>query len=155
MESCRFVKATQEHIDALKGRLRDSDKNTCWVLSHCTAEEGLQVSFDTSVLCWVALVYGVPVACCGVSRLTMLSARGVPWLLATDDICKVGLKIVRHSREYIKQMLTIFDRLETWVDARNKVSLAWLKWCKFNIGEAEAIGLDKKLFHKCWMEGVN
>ena len=152
MEKIRFVKATQEHIDALKGRLRDSDTKACWATSRLTANEGLQYSFDISTLCWVALVDDVPVACCGVGRRTMLSTQGVPWLMATDDIRKVGLDIVRHSKEYLKRILDSFDALETWVDVRNKVSATWLKWCGFNMEEAEPIGLDKKLFHRCWIE---
>ena len=152
MVGVKFIKATQEHIDALKGQLRDSDEETCWVTAHFTANEGLQYSFDRSALCWVALIDDAPVFCCGVGRMTMLSTVGVPWLFATDDICKLGFKIVRHSRDLVKRMLTGFDRLETWVDDYNKVSATWLKWCGFNIEEAEPVGLDRKLFRKCWME---
>jgi len=152
MVKVSIVVATQEHIDTMKGSLRESDERACWVTAHYTANEGLQSSFDISDLCWVALVDGVPVACCGVGRRTMLSLRGIPWLLATNDIRKAGLKIVRHSRFLIRQMLDKFDFLETWVDARNKVSITWLKWCNFKLEEAEPIGLDGQLFHRCWME---
>lgn len=152
MAKINFVNATQEHIDVMKGRLRGSDEEACWATAHLTADEGLQRSFDSSVLCWVALVDTIPVACCGISRRTMLSTRGTPWFLATEDLCKVGFKIVRHSRKYIRQMLDKFDLLETWVDARNKTSVVWLKWCGFTMEEAEPTGLDRRMFHRCWME---
>lgn len=152
MAKVNFISATQEHIDTMKGWLRESDEKACWATAHYTADEGLQDSFDKATLCWVALVDDVPVFCCGVSRLTMLSTLGVPWLLATDDICKVGFRIVRHSKDLIRCMFAGFDRLETWVDIRNKLSFTWLKWCGFNVEDAEPIGLDGKLFHRCWME---
>ena len=152
MVKVKFIKATQEHIDILKGRLRESDEISCWAKNHHTANEGLQYSFERSTLCWVALLDGTPVMCCGVGRMTMLSTVGIPWLFATDDICKLGFKIVRHSRNLAKHMLAEFDRLETWVDIRNKVSATWLKWCGFIVEDAKPVGLDKRLFHRCWME---
>lgn len=146
-----FVTATQEYIDGMKGRLRDSDERSCWSGAHITADDGLQRVFDRAVLCWVALVDGVPSVCWGVSRVTMVSVHGFVWLFSTDDIVKIGIRAVRNSKKYIDYMLAAFGFLETWVDVRNEVSLAWLKWCGFNVEKAEPIGLDGTCFHRLWL----
>lgn len=148
----KVVEATQEHIDSMKGHLRESDEGTCQTTVRYTADEGLQYSFDRSELCWVVLVDGVLTVCWGAGKRALLSGVGVPWLLATDKIGRIGFRVVRHSREYVKQMLDKFNRLETWVDARNKLSMVWLRWCNFNMDKAEPLGIDHRLFHRFWME---
>lgn len=148
----KVVKATQEYIDLMKDHLRGSDEETCWDVARYTANEGLQYSFDRSDLSWIALVDGDPILCWGVGKRALLSHVGVPWLLATDKIGGIGFRVVRHSKEYVKQMLDKYSLLETWVDARNKLSMVWLKWCNFNMDKAEPLGIDHRLFHRFWME---
>lgn len=146
------VEATQDLIDAMKGRLRQEDKDECWAMAHIGVDEGLQYSFKKAALCWVALVDDVPIICWGVSTTTMLSDYGIPWLLGTDDIEKIGFRVLKHSRKYIKQMLDKFEYLQNWVDVRNTVSINWLKWCKFSFEKAEPFGPDNRMFHKFWMK---
>ena len=93
MVKVEIVKATQEHIDYMKPRLRESEVKYCWAMAHMSAEEGLQNSFDRSSLCWTALVNGCPTLCWGISGRTILrSSCGRPWLAATNDISKIGFR---------------------------------------------------------------
>ena len=114
MAEVRVEEATQEHVDAMIGRLRKADEEECWASAHITADEGLQRSFNNSRLCWTAFVDDVPTLCFGVGAVSLLSDVGRPWLLGTDDIAKIGLRVVRHSRRYIYDMLDRFSLLENW-----------------------------------------
>lgn len=62
----KFVKATQEHIDALKGNIRESDCREVYAVNHMTINTALQISFDTSSLCWVIVNDDKPVCAFGV-----------------------------------------------------------------------------------------
>jgi len=148
----KIVDATQEYVDDLKGRLRKADIEECWAMAHMDADAGLQLSYDASVLSWIALVNDRPTLCWGVSGNSILRGPcGVPWLLGTDDIHKIGFRFVRGSRGIINSMLNMFERLETWVDTRNKLSMAWLRWCNFTGESAVPIGPENMLFHKFWI----
>lgn len=144
-----FVEATQEHIDGMKGNLREADKRSCYAAMRRTADECLQKAFDTASMCWVVLVDGIPTACWGVvENKTVLVSSGFVWLFATDGIGEISYRAARHSKRFVKKMLEKFGYLETWVDTRNKLSLGWLSWCGFKAGRERAVGSDNVLFRR-------
>jgi len=153
----KIVDATQEYIDDLKGRLRKADIEECWAMAHVDADVGLQYSYDASLLSWIALVNERPTLCWGVGGKSILRGPcGFPWLLGTDDIHKISFRFVRGSRAIIDSMLNLFGRLETWVDDRNKLSMAWLGWCNFTNEKTVLLGPDNMLFHRfCISRGDN
>lgn len=147
----KIIKATQTHIDKMKGNLRESDKQQLWASTRMGPDEGLQRAFDISKFCWVGVLNNKPILCFGVSAFSLLSSKGSPWLLATDDIKKAKVKFIKGCRKCVRKMLSFFDRLENTVDVRNEVSIRWLKWCGFTIGESISYGPNRLMFYKFWL----
>ncbi len=148
----RIIPATQKHIDALKGNLRESDKREIWDAARMEPDEGLQHAFDISKLCWAGVSEGQTILCFGVSAFSLLSTKGSPWILAAEDIKNVNREFIRNCKLCVKTMLSFFDRLENMVDIRNEVSIRWLKWCGFSIGDKFRYGPNNLLFYKFSMD---
>ena len=147
----KVVKATQDLIDQLKGNLREADERECWATSHTHADDAVQKGFERSLLCWAGLYEEKPFCCFGVAAASLLGNTGVPWLLGTEDVKKAAYEVKYKAKEYINIMLEHFDYLENWIDARNKVSIKWLKHCGFEMFETPApYGVDGLLFHRFW-----
>jgi hypothetical protein len=117
------------------------------------ADEGLQKGFNNSKACWIGMLGRDPVCCFGVAPYSVLGDKGSPWMLGTDGIKdREASRCVRLlSRYYIEKMLECFPILENYVDARNTISIKWLKWCGFNFDEAKPFGINKELFYRFWM----
>lgn len=134
-------------IDLMKNRLRKSDIDEVWASHHHTPEEALRLSFEMSTLCLTVDIKGMPVVMFGIVPQTLLSDKANVWLLATDGILKVRKSFLKHCKEFIGIMLKEYSVLENYVDARNTLSIRWLKWCGAEIEEAKPIGAEKLPFH--------
>jgi len=89
----------------------------------------------------------------GISRMGELSMIGVPWLLSSKSLPKHAKAFLRRNKEYIDEELGNFGLLMNYVDARNKVSIRWLKWLGFSFDEAAPYGMDQRPFHLFKMKG--
>ena len=58
---------------------------------------------------------------------------------------------LRRNREYVRQMQAAFPTLRNMVDARNEVSIRWLRWLGFTIEPAIRWGAAGMPFHPFWM----
>jgi len=140
--------ATQADVIKLQGKLRVADEQECQAVAHISADEALQLSFDHSQLVWTGFIDDEPILMFGAGGVV---PYGVPWLLATDRIIEVGHQVLRRSRQYIHQMLGLYSYLENFVDAKNLISIKWLKWCGFHVEHPVYYGMNEKLFHRFWM----
>lgn len=152
MATYRVVPSVEADIELLKGRLRAADVLEISAMFEGTADEALAVSYKNSTLCWTVFVDGNPEFVFGV--VPGKPGTGIPWLLGTDAVSKASLRIVRHSKEYVGKMLEKYPHLENFVDVKNELSKAWLKWCGFTIEEPVAYGLKGELFHRFHMGGA-
>lgn len=143
------VKATQEHVDFLKTRLRDGDNQECDAALGIPGAEGMQMSYDTSPHCWTGLCDDVPVLMFGVGDNG--GEWGFPWMLASDDIKKVRGELMRQSKEHIDIMSKAYPFLLNLIDARQTKSIRWLKWCGFTIEAALPWGVKGLPFHRFYM----
>lgn len=137
------------------GPLREADKQE--VLASCgmDANAVLKLGVKCSELCWIALVDDEPTVCFGARRVSALSDKGVPWLLATEGVYRVTKTFVKCSRGYVDLMASAMPVLENWIDARNTLSIRWLKWCGFTMAEKpEPFGYQKLPFFKFWLKGA-
>jgi len=137
----------EKDIEALKVNMRKEDIAEVWASHHHTPEEALKLSYKNSVPCLTIEKNGVPIVMFGVVPETLLSDRANIWLLATEGICKVRKSFIKHCRGFIKSMLLQYSILENHIDARNKISIRWLKWCGATIEEAKPMGEEKLPFH--------
>lgn len=157
MVKCKpyVVPATEALVRQMFGKMRHADELEVLAVTGAPVENSLWNGFRFSEKCWVAIDDETPVACFGVKRGGLVSDTGVPWLLGTDGILNVQREFVRQSRSYVQQMMEGLRRLENWVDARNTVSIKWLRWCGFTV---EALprpyGLNGERFHRFWMEDL-
>lgn len=144
------IMATQGHVDFLKTRLRESDVREIDAALGISGADGLQQAFDASPMCWTGLCDGEPVLIFGIGT-SEYKTQGVPWLLASDGMSKVGIDVLRESKLYIRMMLKAYPYLTNYVDARQTVSIRWLAWCGFTIEAAEPWGVQGLPFHRFWM----
>lgn len=143
-------KAHPSHIPHLATHMRESDRTEIWASHRHSPHEALSASLNASRMAWCCLVAGKPafmwgVADCGGSVLT---SCGTPWLLGTQAMLGVGREFVRQCRTYVEVMQTPYDLLTNYVHAQNAVSLRWLKWCGFQVGEP--VLMNNECFYRFW-----
>ena len=139
--------AVVEDIDILKDNIRDSDKQELWASHHIAPEEALRTSLKKASFCLTIEINKEPIGMMGICPGSILDDNAVIWMLSSDKIDNVRRSFARHSREYINKMLEKFSLLYNFVDARNKESLKWLRWCGAKIYEAKPYGIEKIPFH--------
>lgn len=94
---------------------------------------------------------GVPLAVGGVGLISPL--RGSPWMLATDDLQRHPLSMMRLSRAWVADIRRRYAQLFNFVHAENAVSIHWLRRLGFEILPAVPHGPAGALFHPFTMEG--
>lgn len=62
-----------------------------------------------------------------------LPGVGVVWMLGTDGIRREAVGISRRTRRYFNELNTAYPVLWNYIDARNTVSLRWLRWGGFKL----------------------
>lgn len=157
MVKCKpyVVPATPELIERMVGHLRHEDNVEALAMSGKSADWALRNGFRFSEKCWVAMQDDEPVAGFGVKSAGILSEVGTPWLLGTDKVREIQREFIRQSRDYVGQMLDGYKMLENWVDARNLISIKWLRWCGFTVQALpQPFGLNGEPFHRFWMGGL-
>lgn len=115
--------------------------------------DALRRSYETSEVAWTGTVNGKPACMFGVSIVSILTGTGAPWLLGTPEVEKNSIAFLRACRPTVEAMLAVSKDLENYVDARNKVTIAWLRWMGFKIQEAKPFGALGRPFHKFTMRG--
>lgn len=144
--------ALPEHAADLAPRLREADRREVAAFSGADAGEALMRGVRESSLAWTIIRDGRPLACFGVAPMSLLGATGVPWLLGSDDVRGISLAFLRGGRMFVESMLARFRRLENYVDARNTVSVNWLRWLGFTVHPAQRAGVELLPFHRFEME---
>lgn len=137
-KSVVVVEATQAHVEQLAPRLRQTDALEMRRASGLSAFDGLKRAVDVSFSCHAVIVNGQVEAIMGVARAGVMATTGCPWLLMAEtapDHKDVFRDLVPKVIEYWQ---SLFDHLENWVDAENKIALRWLKRIGFTL-DAEPV----------------
>lgn len=149
----RVFPATPRSLWHIANRLRSADIAEVAAFSGRSPVQAVFTSALKSDYTKVIWCGNRPVAAFGVGRATLCSPYGIPWLLGTRDVERLSIAILRSSRQYIKQMVNEYGRLENFVDERNTVAIRWLDICGFTFdGKAVPRGVEKKPFIHFWME---
>jgi len=127
--------------DAALLELRAADRAEVAALSGRDPREALAESVERSAMAWAGLADGRLVCLFGVVPASLAGVTGVPWLLGSDDVCAYSRAFLRRNRAYVSAMLGEFPVLRNVVDARNEVSIRWLRWLGFTFGEACPLGV--------------
>lgn len=73
------------------------------------------------------------------------------WMLATPDVTRAPVALMKQSRALILEGLQQYDYLVNAVDARNTVTLKWLKRLGFVIMDATLMGVANIPFHRIFI----
>ena len=128
--------------------MRQGDVDEVWAAARQSPASALCASVAASRLCWTFAAGDEPVSIFGYVPPPSLLGCGAPWMLATERLADFPVPVLRASRKYIPLILDECPALENWVDARNEVSIRWLKWCGFTLHEPEPFGVDGLPFHR-------
>jgi len=90
--------------------------------------------------CWAAhdAVSGEPVAVFGVAPTSWIDNEAAPWLLGTEALPRYGRDLVAMGRDAVSDWSQRW-RLVNRVDARNAVSVRWLRRVGFDIGAGSGL----------------
>ena len=145
-------RSTRGDAEYLKHNMRQQDKEEIWASHHHTPEQAMDFIINKTIFCLTVKIQGQPVAMFGVNGETVLGDKGIVWMLATDEIDKIKLRFLRHSRRFVKMMLEYYPYVYNFVDVRNKVSIAWLRKLGAKFDTAKPHGVEQKLFRYFWFE---
>jgi len=74
------------------------------------------------------------------------SGFGIPWMIASNELYRHTFTLLKHGRMVVRRFLERHPILCNLVDARNTVSINWLRWMGFTIRDSEDPRF--KLFYK-------
>lgn len=145
----------QGHIEVLAKNMRQADIDEVWAVQHLTPYEALDKSFCASRNTTFTITADGKVQCIfGTVPVSLLGTIGVPWLLGAATITEHTTPLLRASRRYIREVRKEYSLLMNFVDARNLLSMRWLRWMGFTIWESIPYGVDRLPFHRFEMEGT-
>jgi hypothetical protein len=137
--------ATLEDGEYIASNMREADRREIWASNRHTPQEAIAICLQQKV-CLCAHIDGIPAILFGCSP-------GVPWLLSTDDIKKIGVVFIMRSRGYVSEWLKEFGVLENYVHSENTLSIRWLKWLGFSI--LEPVTVNNETFYRFEMRDAN
>jgi hypothetical protein len=139
---------TDADIQYIHDHMRESDLNEAYAIGSGTPLEVLRRSVVLSHEATVARVDGVPACLFGLGIGSMLSMVAQPWLIGTPLVERHFATFLRSNRKVVDGWAARYD-LETWVDARHKCSLRWMRWLGFEIGPLVEFGPYELPFYRC------
>jgi len=129
-------------------RLRQADIDEIRAMTGISAKIAVSHSIACADPGWAAEADGRTEAVFGAGPVN--AELGRPWLVGTDEVAKHPVTFYRLSRGIVDGMKTRYEQLENWVDARNELSIRWLRWLGFHIDDAEPVGVNGEMFHRFW-----
>lgn len=142
----------KEDIAVLVKNMREHDKQEVNAATRMGLRNAVETSVTMSTYSKTGLVNDELVCMWGVCPISLLSSSGSPWMLGTDLIEKRQRVFLRRSKPWLDDIRKDYRYLENFVDARNVLSVKWLKWLGFEMDEAEPYGIHGEPFHKFTME---
>ena len=144
-----------------KPHLRLASENDCIYLSENLREEDKQeIKAVTGLPALVTLLSGlkfslVPLVICDEQSKPVAMLGVVPngligsiWMVGTDDLKKISLSFLRHSKKVCDVIKGKHQLLHNYVDSRNKLHINWLKWMGFTIIGKVNYGIENRKFYE-------
>lgn len=143
MKSLKFVPLEPGHA-RITPYLRKIDIDEIAAMTGLSPAVAVSYSIAHSEKGYAVEIDGRLIALFGVSN-------GIIWLVATDEINNYPVRFYRMSRKIFHNLRRGYNYLENYVDARNKLSLRWLKWLGFTIEPPQKI--NNGIFHHVYFKG--
>ena len=154
--NCRIVPLTEDLIQALAPRIRQSDRNELLAANGRTdMGEAMRVGLAFSTSAFAGLADDLPICAFGVAPASILGRQGTPWMIGTPELPSHALPVLRLSRGVVANWRDQWPLLVNYVDARNTTSIRWLKWLGFCVMPAQPYGKLGMLFHRFEMRNAH
>lgn len=138
--------ATKADLDFVLAHMRQADVDEVYATvgtGPVHALAGVEKQED----CYIGKWDEEPVAVMGVVPRSLITGGGTIWMLGTDGINRHKIAFLKHGRRWVESMLQKYGELSNYVDARNTVSINWLKWLGFKIEDPQPYGVKQLPFH--------
>lgn len=139
-------------VEMLCNRLRQSDVDEVWASNNLTPWEALYESLTHSIVTFTITQKGLVLGMFGINPDSMLGNQAMIWFLASDDIDKIKLRFLRHSKRFVNLFLSMYPYLYNYVDIRNLQSMVWLSYCGAKFMPPMPHGLMRKEFRYFYFE---
>ncbi len=143
--------ATLEDVYYIAAHLRQADLDEFTALYSAAASPTaiLAASRVCSELCQVGTVDGVPALIYGVAPLDAPTA-GTVWMVGTRALedPAVARRFLRECRDGLREMNEMYPLLVNHVDARNALSVRWLRWLGFTFINLRLHGAEHRPFYE-------
>lgn len=107
--------------------MREHDVRECRALGK-EPKDALRLSIRASIEAFTALGEdGKPIALLGVGTTNLMSGKGEPWLLGSDELFRYGYHMVELGPQMIGAWLGVFHSLENIVSVENTRAIRLLK----------------------------
>ena len=146
MAKINFRLVEAEDIPIVAGELRKADREELEASFGGEPVETLKEAVRASELAVSAEIDGKVAFLWGVKRMSALGGACI-WLVGTDDITRAQFDFLRKSIKIIEALRLEYGFLENWVDARNTLSIKWLRWLGFTLEKPKPFGVLGLPFH--------
>lgn len=126
------VEAQYKDCYAMAPNLRVEDRLEIDAAIGLEAIDGLLWACQASTECYTLMRYGKPIAMFGSGPIEGHEGHGFVWMLGTEDIKRVALTFLRHSKRWVERLMMNYKTIGNCVDARNRLHIRWLKWIGFD-----------------------
>ncbi|MAE81629.1 MAG: hypothetical protein CMB80_02750 [Flammeovirgaceae bacterium] len=127
--------------------LRQVDKDEIMASHGFEPKEAITKCFAKANAAKVGCVDSVPFIMFGVTRHTIISDHASIWMLGTDELENHSIRFIRECHKAVVDISEGMAIIENWCDARNELTLRWLKWLGFTIEDPEPYGMYQLPFH--------
>lgn len=142
------INGRDNHIQSIVGKLRPEDYDEVVAATGEDPDKALSHAWANSLYRWSIVWHGEIIGVFGLSPMSLMGEVGVPWLLGTEQMRDIKYTFARQSLLFIRKMLEFYPVLTNFVDARNTLSIKWLKWLGFEIQSPKPFGPAGMPFHQ-------
>lgn len=138
---CRFVIASPAHVGRLANNMRAIDVLECKAMGR-TPKEALRLGIRTSLYALTAIDEETrrPIAMLGVMPVSLVSGKGVPWLLGSDEVFNYPRDLLVSGKCMVEWWLESFSKLENMVATENGRAMRLLRRWGAVFGDRHDIG---------------
>lgn len=145
-----LVSAHAGHVGSIAARMRDIDRMETEAFGR-SPKQALRLGLRGSTIALTAKVDGRAEAMFGLVPVDLLSGKGTPWFLGTDEVYRHGRELIGWGPQIIGRFLDSTTRLDNVVMQANTKAIRLLKAWGFQIGD-EVKMIGGHAFLNFWMD---
>ncbi|AIY40190.1 Phage protein [Collimonas arenae] len=146
------IPATYAHAYNMAPRMRTAEVAEVWASDRRLPLEALVHELDNSALSWSWVIDGQVACMFGFVLHNLLDSTAYPWFLTSDLVETHSRSFIRACKSGLPGVLAQYPDLKGMVDARYVLSIRWLEWLGFVVGDPVERGPDHTLFRPFYSE---